>query len=329
MFYDTYEARPLSEVLAQIKSPFTPGQSVGIKVHWGEVGNTAFLPPENARVVAQWLKDQGAVPFVFDTAVLYSGTRRTGEGSLQTAALHGFTEEFLGCSVVMGDGLDSKDVVDIPAGKILKTAQVTHLVHKAGFVILSHFKGSVATSFGGALKNIAMGFSSKAHKQRLHSDVQPHLDPALCTKCGICVEVCPTKAASFGANGFPEYDMKLCIGCAQCIAFCPPVALQILWGGDWRHASLQEKMTETGYAIWQIIKDKTVVINALYNIVSDCDCTPGNHPVLARDFGFIAGYHPIVVDKTSLETVGIGVFERAHPGIPWQRQFAHAKELGF
>jgi len=319
----------LRSLLDATDYPFARGGSVGIKLHWGERGNHSFLDPLYAREVASWLLDQGAKPFVFDTSALYSGGRRTGKDSLETARQHGYTEDFLGCPVVMADGLDGRDVVEIPAScKHFKTVQVASLTEKtAGFVIFSHFKGHLASGFGGAIKNISMGFASRAQKQRMHADVYPVLNAGKCTRCGVCMEVCPTGAAVLMPDEYPTYDREKCIGCAQCIALCPELALRILWGAD--DAAFQEKLVETAAAVWRIIRDRTVLINALIGISAECDCLPGKLEIIAPDLGFLGGTHPVNLDEESVARVGASVIEKAHPRILWQRQFAYAREIGF
>ena len=94
----------LQGILAELEPPFSQGSTVGIKLHWGEKGNHSFLEPVYAREIAGWLIAQGMKPFIFDTSVLYSGGRRTGKDSLETAAGHGFTEDYLGCPIIIADG---------------------------------------------------------------------------------------------------------------------------------------------------------------------------------------------------------------------------------
>lgn len=315
--------------LNQFQSPFQEGESVGIKLHWGERGNQAYLPPDYAKEIAGWLLAQGAKPFIFDTTVLYSGGRRTAEESLKTAASHGYTADFLGCPIVVADGADGRDIVSIPAGyKHFATVQVASVFDRAaGFVIFSHFKGHMVSLFGGAIKNISMGFASRAQKQRMHADYHPVLKKAKCSRCGICVNVCPTQAAVMNEPDYPEYNLEKCIGCAQCIAMCPEMALEIFWDSDMR--VFQEKLVETAAAVWRKIAKKTIVINALLNIVEECDCLPGKNPVIGPDFGFVGGYHPVAVDAASLKKTGTQMFEQVHPGIPWRRQFDYAQEIGF
>jgi uncharacterized Fe-S center protein len=319
----------LKSLLASLDHPFTRGSSVGIKLHWGERGNMSFLDPVYAREVVRWLLSQEIKPFIFDTSVLYSGGRRTGKDSLETAVQNGYTEEYLECPVLIADGMDGRDIIDIPAGyKHFKTVQVTALVEKTdGFVIFSHFKAHLASGFGGAIKNISMGFASRAQKQRMHSDVKPILSQKKCTRCGVCVEVCPTGAASMINGEYPNYDLDLCIGCAQCIAQCPEMALRILWGAD--HAAFQEKLIETAAAVWRAISKKTVLINALIKITAECDCLPGNMDIIAPDVGFLAGTHPMALDADSVSRVGADIITKAHSYLPWQRQFSYAEEIGF
>ena len=316
-------------LLKDLSAPFVAGNRVGIKLHWGERGNHNFIHPRYAREIARWLRKAGVEPFVFDTTVLYSGGRRDGAESLKTAAEHGFTEEYLGCPVVIGDGLDGRDVIQLAGGhRHFASVETGAILQKAdGFVIFSHFKGHMVSCFGGAIKNISMGMASRAQKQRMHSDAYPVLDQRRCIQCGLCAEVCPTGAAVMPQEGYPVYDLKVCIGCSQCIAICPKLALEIFWNTD--ITVFQEKLVETAAAVWKLIGPKTVVINALMQIVEECDCLPGSHPVIAEDYGFIGGAHPVAVDEASLRQIGTEPFERAHPNVPWRRQFSYASEIGF
>lgn len=319
----------LEEAMSALILPFRPGDKVGIKLHWGEKGNRSYLAPQYARTVACYLKKQGILPAVIDTTVLYSGGRRNGADSLQTARTHGFSEAYLGCPVEIADGLDGRDVMDIDAGYgHFKSVQVARAVHELdGFIILSHFKGHIVAGFAGAIKNISMGLASRAQKQRMHSDAGPALNRRRCTKCGACIDVCPVGAARVGNNLSPVFDLKTCIGCAQCIAMCPEVALKIQWGTDQR--VFQEKLVETAAAIWRLIEKKTVLINLLFNITANCDCMSGRHSRIAPDRGVVGGYHPVAVDEESIKRIEAGPFDRAHPGVPWRHQFDYAYRLGF
>jgi uncharacterized Fe-S center protein len=319
----------LRRLLARIGNPFAARDTVGIKIHWGERGNRGFLHPRYAREIVRWLLESGMRPFVFDTTVLYSGGRRTAEDSLKTAAEHGFTEEYLGCPIRIGDGLDGRDVVDIACNyRHFTSVKVAGIIRKTdGYVIFSHFKGHMESAFGGAIKNISMGLASRAQKQRMHADAHPVLIARRCTRCGLCAEVCPTGAAALPPEAEPLYSLERCIGCSQCIALCPQMALKIFWNTD--VTVFQERLVETAAALWSVIGEKSLVVNALLNVTAECDCLPGNHAVIADDYGFVGGSHPLAVDEASLRQTGTEPFDRAHPGLPWSRQFSYAREIGF
>ncbi|WP_211289865.1 hypothetical protein SPSIL_022750 [Sporomusa silvacetica DSM 10669] len=41
-----------------------------------------------------------------------------------------------------------------------------------------------------------------------------------CTKCGICIEVCPMYILRMNENG-PKLLSNACISCGHCVAVCP------------------------------------------------------------------------------------------------------------
>ena len=64
---------------------------VAIKMHFGEVGNLAFLRPNYAKAIADYVKELGGKPFLTDCNTLYVGGRRNALDHLDTAALNGFS----------------------------------------------------------------------------------------------------------------------------------------------------------------------------------------------------------------------------------------------
>ena len=51
-------------IAAGIKDIDMEGKFVAIKMHFGELGNMAFLRPNYAKVVADLCKEQGGLPFL-------------------------------------------------------------------------------------------------------------------------------------------------------------------------------------------------------------------------------------------------------------------------
>ena len=63
-------------IAAGIKDIDMDGRFVAIKMHFGELGNLAFLRPNYAKVVADLCKEQGGMPFLTDCNTLYPGSRK-------------------------------------------------------------------------------------------------------------------------------------------------------------------------------------------------------------------------------------------------------------
>ena len=71
-------------VAAGIKDIDMDGKFVAIKMHFGELGNMAFLRPNYAKVVADLCKEQGGMPFLTDCNTLYPGIRAIHRKSTAT-----------------------------------------------------------------------------------------------------------------------------------------------------------------------------------------------------------------------------------------------------
>ena len=46
------------------------------------------------------------------------------------------------------------------------------------------------------------------------------VDSERCSKCGVCVDVCPYRAISLNNEGFASVNEILCKGCGSCVALC-------------------------------------------------------------------------------------------------------------
>ncbi|HAJ74701.1 MAG TPA: 4Fe-4S ferredoxin, partial [Lachnospiraceae bacterium] len=136
------------------------GKFVAIKMHFGELGNLAYLRPNYAKAVADVVKELGGIPFLTDCNTLYPGSRKNALEHLECAQINGFNPQTTGCQILIGDGLRGTDDVEVPVrnGEYCKTAYIGRAIMDADIVIsLTHFKGHEATGFGGTLKNIGMG----------------------------------------------------------------------------------------------------------------------------------------------------------------------------
>ena len=165
------------------------GKFVAIKMHFGELGNLAYLRPNYAKAVADVIKEKGGMPFLTDCNTLYPGSRKHALEHLDCANMNGFNTVTTGCQILIGDGLRGTDdvAVPVPNGEYCQEAYIGRAVMDADvFVSLTHFKGHEATGFGGALKNIGMGCGSRAGKMQQHSAGKPHVEQDLCRNCHHC-----------------------------------------------------------------------------------------------------------------------------------------------
>ena len=159
------------------------GKFVAIKMHFGELGNLAYLRPNYARAVADVVKEQGGMPFLTDCNTLYPGSRKHALEHLDCANINGFNPVTTGCQILIADGLRGTDDLEVPVpnGEYCKTAYIGRAVMDADiFISLTHFKGHELTGFGGTIKNIGMGCGSRAGKMQQHNEGHPHVIEESC-----------------------------------------------------------------------------------------------------------------------------------------------------
>ena len=135
-------------IAAGIKDIDMDGKFVAIKMHFGELGNLAFLRPNYAKVVADLCKELGGMPFLTDCNTLYPGSRKNALEHMDCANLNGFNTITTGCQIIIGDGLRGTDDVEVPVAnaEYCPTARIGRAVMDADvFISLTHFKGHEAT----------------------------------------------------------------------------------------------------------------------------------------------------------------------------------------
>ena len=58
---------------------------VALKIHFGELGNVAYIRPNYAAVIVRIIKELGGKPFLTDSNTLYKGSRDNAEDHNHTA----------------------------------------------------------------------------------------------------------------------------------------------------------------------------------------------------------------------------------------------------
>ena len=144
-----------------------PGR-VAVKVHSGEVGNQNFLRPAFWKPVVDHVSGT-----VVECNTAYEGARNTTERHLETFRKHGWSDCF---SVDLLDAEGPDLVLKIPEGKVIQKNYVgKNITHYDSLLVLSHFKGHPMGGFGGALKQLSIGFASSYGKTYIHGAGDPDL----------------------------------------------------------------------------------------------------------------------------------------------------------
>lgn len=276
-----------------------------VKIHPGEDGNKTYIPAGLVKMVVDSFSFPAGRVFLTDTTVLYGGRRMTAPDYHLLAHQHGFTMPDLPPFIV-ADGLrgTGETKVDLPSWCETRTARVASILSEIdAAVVLSHFKGHLLAGFGGALKNLGMGFASRGGKLFQHSSVKPRVKARFCSGCGTCVNSCGSGALSV-REGTAVLNASRCTGCGECLQRCPLGAIGVDW--DQESGEFIRRLTEYALAVTLKVKVKYYV-NFLLNITPDCDCMKnGGNPMVA-DLGVLASKDPVAVDQASLDMVTAAV----------------------
>ncbi len=318
---------------------------VAIKLHFGEPGNLAFLRPNWARTVADFVKERGGKPFLTDCNTLYVGGRKNALDHMDSAMLNGFNPMTTGCQIIIGDGLKGSDEVEVPVvgGEYVKNAKIGRAVMDADvFISLTHFKGHEEAGFGGCLKNIGMGCGSRAGKMEQHNAGKPHVAQKHCIGCGQCRKIC-AHGAPIIENGKAHIDHDRCVGCGRCIAVCPKNAVQINW--DETTINLNRKIAEYTKAV--VDGRPCFHISLVIDVSPNCDCRPENDMAIVPNVGMFASFDPVALDMACVDAVNAQTplrgsaaddahakahvhdhFQRLHPDTNWRSCLEHGEKIG-
>ncbi len=279
------------------------GDLVAVKLHFGEQGNTGFVQPTFLREVVRQVKEVGGKPFLTDSNTLYRGQRANAVDHIECALHNGFSYATVEAPVIIADGMDGRDAVDVPIeGTHFNSVRIgAAAVHADAMVVVTHVKGHEAAGFGGALKNVGMGLGCRSAKQRMHSDFSPDVVAEKCTACNRCVTWCPVNAIAINSDKIAEVDFELCYGCGECVAACPFGAIGIQWKTT--PDAIQEKMAEHVAGAVAGKEGKVVYLSFINNVSPDCDCWHFSDASVVPDIGVLASTDPVAIDQAAYDLV--------------------------
>jgi hypothetical protein len=320
------------------------GELVAIKLHFGEKGGHAYIRPTFVRRVVDQVKRLGGKPFLTDSSTLYPGERKEAVSALTCAIENGFAYAVVNAPLIMCDGLrgHSAHRVAVP-GELLAEVDIgLEIIEADALIVLSHFKCHELTGFGGAIKNLAMGCSSREGKLEQHSTVAPKISEQQCTTCGACLKACAHDAIDL-STGKAALNEARCVGCGRCITVCESQAIRIQWNEE--STLVMKKMAE--YALGALTgKDKKrLFVNFITQVSPACDCYGHSDAPIVPDLGILASTDPVALDQACADLVnqarglpdtamktghapGCDKFRGVHPKINWEEQLEHGEQVG-
>lgn len=314
-----------------------------IKLHFGELGNLAFLRPNWAKTVVDEIKKEGGKAFLTDCNTLYVGSRKNAIDHLETATLNGFGPLTTGAHVIIADGLKGDDDIEVPVigGEYVKNAKIGRAIMDADiFISLTHFKGHEATGFGGALKNIGMGSGSRRGKMEQHNQGKPRVITDKCVGCHKCASACAHSAPTF-ENDKCRIDADKCVGCGRCLPVCPKNAIVPTVENSVQ--MLNCRMMEYAKAV--LDGRPQFHISIVTDVSPLCDCYGLNDAPIVPNIGIFASFDPVAIDQACADKVNAAPilsssalgdlkehshdhFHDLHPDTDWKHGLEYAEKIG-
>jgi len=290
-FIKTNFVKNLEPALGKFSLSAWKGKSVAVKLHMGEYGNLNYVRPPIAGKIVELLKAAGAKPFLYDSVTKYKAKRYTVGDYYDTARRNGFTEETIGCPIVISDNAIEKKGVLFDAGVCREIAEA------GAMVVLTHCKGHAFSGLGGAIKNLGMGAVDRKTKDACHGKANMVVDPQKCKGCAACVDGCPVGAIEV-KKGKAAIDYGRCWGCAKCFKACPQGAM-----------SPREIMPDAGLANCALAvlncfeKKNLLFVNVLMDIAKICDCHGDAALAEMPGIGILASDNILAIDNASIDLI--------------------------
>jgi hypothetical protein len=322
--------RAIFNLWKKLKFKVKPAEVVGIKLHMGEKGNETYLKPFIIFPLVKEIKASQGKPLLFDTTTLYNLQRRNAIDYLHLAYEHGYSIEKIGAPILIADGIKGVDgrEVSVKGNRLARIEIASLLFELDSMVVASHFKGHLTTGFGGAIKNIGMGCTTKKGKSSQHRATTPFINLDKCEGYRSCIKVCKANAISL-ISGRAYLDVNKCTSCLKCVGVCPNQAVGFNPNVE---EELQIRLADATSAVYSLFKDKNICcFNYLLDITKYCDCVGELMSPLLPDIGILASYDPVAIDQASLDLVnkayGGNLFKSLH-GTDGSKQLEAGESIG-
>ena len=273
------------------------GETVAIKMHTGNNIVYSTIHPVFVRRVVQAIKDGGGKPFITDVCW-------DAEGAEQ----RGYSSETLGCPVFPTAGIGEKYFYS--HGRLFKNIQkwkLAGMIQDASFLVnFAHAKGHPSCSYGGAIKNLALGCMVGETRGAMHDAM--HYDqywfaekcPDAETRRRIAA-ICPHAAIVVDKDRPTEMHlhMEQCNNCGRCLQVAPPGSLKIDAVNFW---AFQEACAiSTDIALSTFAREKATHIVLATHMTPVCDCFGFTSMPILPDAGIFGSDDIVAVDQAVLD----------------------------
>lgn len=295
------------------------GDLVAIKLHVGELGNPYYVQPFFVHEIVRRVKEVGGKPFLTDSNTYYLAQRHNAYDHMETALMNGFNM----APFIVADGLKSENFQTVKTSGILNEIEVSGAIDKAdAMIVVSHCKGHELSGFGGAIKNLGMGCTSKRGKLRQHRTIGLEIDHSKCVGCGKCKEVCAFNIPDI-IEGKANNTSLLCMRCPMCVNNCPMSAIHFI-----EKPNLSRAIASAAKGVLSTFNPRKVsYVSFAKDITEGCDCLPNPGAIILKDSGIFAADSPVSIDAAFLQSVNYEVFNETSE-VDCMIQVREANELG-
>ena len=273
---------------------------VAVKMHLGFNDDYQTVPVFFVRRIVEAVKKVGGHPFVTDNpTAVYNAVNR------------GYTAETCGCPIIpiagVKDGYSQTKEIGYKSVDTLEAAGV--LLDADVLINLTHAKGHGACSYGGAIKNIAVGgYIGPSRWRKIHGVEQydPYFDQEKMTEEHLLKikEACPRNAPAwkFKKAMLTYYDCDQCHGAKKkpCVEADGGFTGWSINEGNFY--AFQELMANTAKPILDSFDENKIFnFNFLMNITPFCDCMGMGMPQVIDDIGIVASRDIVAVEMATLD----------------------------
>jgi len=295
------------------------GDLVAVKLHVGELGNPYYVQPFFVHDIVRRVKEVGGKPFLTDSNTYYHAQRNNSYNHMLTALMNGFNM----APFIVADGLRGENYRMVKTKGILKEIEVAGVIAEAdAMIVVSHDKGHELSGFGGAIKNLGMGCTSRAGKLRQHRTIGLEIDESKCIGCGKCKEVCEMSLPEIIGEKARNIS-PLCMRCPVCSQACPSGAIKLI-----HQENICKALASAAYGVLSTFKkDKVSYVSFAKDITQYCDCLSNPGEIVIKDVGIFASGSPVSIDGAFLKMIDYKIFNDAY-NVDCMLQVQEAKDIG-